>query len=409
MTHSQIKIGLEVLLADVKRLSKQRVGLITNASGVTSNLVSTVDALCDAGVRVTTLFGPEHGFSAAAADATEVASGAMRTGLPVYSLYGKTRKPTAEMLADVDALVFDLQDVGARFYTYTTTLALVLEACAESRVPLIVLDRPNPIGGNVLEGPLLDPSLQSFIGHGRLPIRYAMTIGELARLYNGELNIGADLQVFAMEYWRREMWFDETGLAWVPPSPGIPHFSTTITYPGTCLIEGTNLSEGRGTALPFEIGGAPWIDGQALADELNRLHIDGARFRPITFTPNDSKHAQQTCYGVQVHVSDRDAFRPVKTGLQIIAACRAQDESKFEFLSTSWEGKPPHLDLLVGTSSVREDYRRICRSRRLRCWDADEPFAKTREIFDLLIKQFSRDAREKAFSLRIGEALIDPK
>ncbi len=355
MKHTQTKVGLEILLADVKRLSKQRIGLVTNASGVTSCLVSTLDALRDKGVQVTALFGPEHGFSASAPDATAVASSRdARTGLPVYSLYGNTRKPTAEMLANIDAVVFDLQDVGVRFYTYTTTLALALTACAEFKKPLFVLDRPNPIGGIILEGPLLAPSLQSFIGHGLLPIRYAMTIGELARLYNRELNIGANLDVIAMKGWQREMWFDETGLAWVPPSPGIPNASTTITYPGTCLIEGTNLSEGRGTALPFEIVGAPWLDGHALADELNKLRLEGVRFRPITFTPTDSKHAHQACYGVQVHVIDRDAFRPVKTGLHVIAACRAQNAGKFELLPTSWEGKPPHIDLLVGNSSVRE-------------------------------------------------------
>lgn len=382
MKHTQTKIGLELLLADAKRVSKQRVGLITNASGVTSNLVSTLDALRDKGVQVTTLFGPEHGFSASSPDATAVASSRdARTGLPVYSLYGNTRKPTAEMLAEVDALVFDLRDVGVRFYTYTTTLALVLEACAENKKPLLVLDRPNPIGGIVLEGPLLDPSLQSFIGHGSLPIRYAMTIGELARLYNCELNIGAELDVIAMEGWQRERWFDETGLVWVPPSPGIPHTSTTIAYPGTCLIEGTNLSEGRGTALPFEIVGAPWLDGYALSDELNGRHLDGVRFRAITFMPTDSKHAHQTCYGVQVHVTDRDAFRPVKAGVHIIAACRAQNTARFEFLATSWEGSHPHLDLLVGNSSVREGLQANQPVEAItRSWDADAArFEKIRE------------------------------
>ncbi len=384
MKHTRTRIGLEVLLADAKRLSKQRVGLVTNASGVTSNLVCTIDALRDVGVRVTALFGPEHGFSSSTPDATAVASSRdARTGLPVYSLYGNTRKPTIEMLANIDVLVFDLQDVGVRFYTYTTTLAFLLEACTESQIPLIVLDRPNPIGGIVLEGPLLNPSLQSFIGHGLLPIRYAMTIGELARLYNRELEIGAELDVIAMKGWRREMWFDETGLVWVPPSPGIPHFSTTVTYPAMCLIEGSNLSEGRGTALPFEIVGAPWLDGHSLADDLNGLNLDGVRFRPITFTPSDNKHAQKTCHGVQVHVIDRDAFRPVKTGLHIIAACRAQDRHRFEFLSTSWEGKPPHLDLLVGNSAVREGLQ-ANRSvdTLMQGWDADAArFEKIRERY----------------------------
>ncbi|HEX7593905.1 MAG TPA: DUF1343 domain-containing protein, partial [Anaerolineae bacterium] len=233
------------------------MGLITNPTGVTRTLQSNVDALRAADVNLVALFGPEHGFSASAADATPVASARdAGTGLPIHSLYGDTRKPTTEMLAGIDVMLFDLQDVGVRFYTYTATLALTLEACAASRVRLIVLDRPNPINGVTIEGPILDPALQSFVGHGPVPIRYGMTIGELAQFYNYELNIGAELQVIEMRGWTRAMCFDETGLTWVPPSPGIPHASTTLVYPGMCFIEGTNLSEGRGTALPFEIIGS---------------------------------------------------------------------------------------------------------------------------------------------------------
>jgi uncharacterized protein YbbC (DUF1343 family) len=346
--------GLDLLLAEPQRLARQRVGLVTNASGVTRELRSNVDALRAAGVNLVALFGPEHGFSASAPDAAHIASGYdARTGLPIYSLYGDTRKPTREMLANLDVLLFDLQDVGVRFYTYTATLALTLEACAENRVPLIVLDRPNPINGNTLEGAILDSALQSFVGHGPLPIRYGMTIGELARFYNAELNIGAELDVMAMRGWQRALWFDETGLQWVPPSPGMSHFAASVVYPGMCLMEGTNLSEGRGTALPFEIVGAPFLDGHALAEELNARQLPGVRFRPITFTPTASKHAQQTCYGVQVHVIDREALRAVTVGLRIIQACRAQNPARFEFLPSSWEGRPPHFDLLVGDSRAR--------------------------------------------------------
>jgi uncharacterized protein YbbC (DUF1343 family) len=351
---TQVIPGLDVLLSSPQRLARKRVGLVTNASSITRDVRLNVDALRAAGVNLVALFGPEHGFSASAPDAAHIASGYdARTGLPIYSLYGETRKPTREMLSSVDLLLFDLQDVGVRFYTYTTTLALTLEACAENRVPLIVLDRPNPINGNTLEGALLDPALQSFVGHGPLPLRYGMTIGELARFYNTELNIGAELEVIPMHGWQRAMWFDDTGLAWAPPSPGIPHFATSIVYPGTCLIEGTNLSEGRGTALPFEIVGAPWLDGHTLAEELNARQLPGARFRPVTFTPLTSKHAQQTCYGVQVHITDRDAFRPVTVGLHLIAACRAQNPARFEFLKSSWEGRPPHFDLLTGDARAR--------------------------------------------------------
>jgi uncharacterized protein YbbC (DUF1343 family) len=314
-----------------------------------------VEALRAKGVHLVALFGPEHGFSASAADGAAVASGRdARTGLPVYSLYGDIRKPKPEMLTNLGVLIFDLQDAGVRFYTYTTTLALALEACAENRVPLIVLDRPNPINGVVIEGPALEAALQSFIGRGLLPIRYGMTIGELAQFYNRELNIGAELQVIAMRGWQREMWYDETGLTWVPPSPGIPHFLTTVTYPGMCFIEGTNLSEGRGTALPFEIVGAPWLDGYALAESLNALKLAGVVFRPIAFTPCSSKHVGVECYGVQLHITDRAAFRPVTVGLHIIAACRGLAPDRLEFLPTSWEGDWPHFDLLAGDVRVRE-------------------------------------------------------
>ena len=351
-----VRVGLDVLLqGQLELLKNQRIGLVTNPTGITRSLQSNVDALRAAAVNLVALFGPEHGFSAAAADATAVASGQdARTGLPIYSLYGETRKPTTEMLANIDAMLFDLQDVGVRFYTYTATLALLLQACAASHVKLIVLDRPNPLNGIALEGPMLDPELQSFIGHGRLPIRYGLTMGELAQFYNAKQSVGAELQVIALEGWRREMWFEETGLTWVPPSPGIPHVSTTVVYPGMCFIEGTNLSEGRGTALPFEIVGAPWLDGNALAEELNARRLDGVHFRPITFTPDASKHAGKLCYGVQVHVTDRSAFRAVATGLHVLAACRAQAADRFEFLNTSWEGKSPHLDLLTGNSQARE-------------------------------------------------------
>lgn len=353
--NQSIATGLDVLLQEARpALTRQRVGLVTNASSVTRELRPNVDALRAAGVNLVALFGPEHGFSASAPDAAPVASARdARTGLPIYSLYGDTRQPTRAMLADVDVLLFDLQDVGVRFYTYTATLALTLAACAENHIPLIVLDRPNPINGLTLEGALLDPALQSFVGHGRLPMRYGMTLGELARFYNAELNIGAELQVIALRGWQRAMWYDDTGLHWTAPSPGIPHFATTLVYPGMCLIEGTNLSEGRGTGLPFEIVGAPWLDGHALAEELNAQNIDGARLRPLAFTPTASKHAHQVCYGVQVHVTDRAALRPVTLGLRVLQACRAQNPAQFEFLPSSWEGRPPHFDLLAGDARAR--------------------------------------------------------
>jgi uncharacterized protein YbbC (DUF1343 family) len=346
-----ILTGLDVLLNDhLDVLKNKRVGLLTNPTGVTRALQWNVVALREAQVNLVALFSPEHGLAASASPGEPVASGRdARTGLPIYSMYGNIRQPTREMLAGVDLLLFDLQDVGVRFYTFTTTLALTLEACAECGVPLIVLDRPNPINGMTTEGPLLDPALQSFVGYGRLPIRYGLTIGELARFYNQELQIGAELQVMALQGWRRAMWFDETGLTWVPPSPNMPHLSTAIVYPGTCLIEGTNLSVGRGTPLPFEIMGAPWVaaGGHVLAEELNALRIDGVRFRAITFTPSESKFTNENCFGVQMHVTDREALRPVAMGLHLICTIKQLHPAQFE-----WRAE--HFDRLMGDASARE-------------------------------------------------------
>ncbi|MCX7668898.1 MAG: DUF1343 domain-containing protein, partial [Anaerolineae bacterium] len=277
----------------------------------------------------------------------------VHTGLPVYSLYGTTREPTAAMLTGLDALVCDVQDVGARFYTFISTLYYVLRAAGRHGVPVIVLDRPNPIGGTASEGPLVAPGLESFIGIAPIPIRHGMTIGELARYFNAEFGFAADLTVVPLHGWRREMWFDETGRPWVPASPAMPHLSTATVYPGTCLIEGTNLAEGRGTALPFEQIGAPWLDGRALAAALNRLELPGVRFRPAAFVPTAGKHAGELCHGIQIHVTDRRAFRPVSVGLHIIVACRRQAPDRFAFLPSSWEGRPPHFDLLIGDPRIR--------------------------------------------------------
>lgn len=350
---TRVEPGLDSLLGDAARmLAGQHIGLITSASSVTRTLVPTRDALLDAGAQLVALFGPEHGFSATVADAEPVPSGRdRRSGLPIYSLFGDVYKPTPEMLTGIDAMVYDLQDVGVRFYTFTTTLAFLLEACAEHHLPLIVLDRPNPVTGLLIEGPLLDPAQQTFLGHGPLPLRYGLTLGELAQFYNRELNIGAALQVVTMRGWRRAQWYDETDLLWVPPSPGMPHFETTVAYPGTCLIEGTNVTEGRGTPLPFEIIGAPWIDGEALAAELNALRLEGVRFRAVQFTPSEWKYTRQLCEGVQVHVTDRAALRPVTMGLQLIRMLRDMYPTQF-----AWRAE--HFDSLIGNATTREQLER---------------------------------------------------
>lgn len=351
-----VETGLARLVAEGGTLlAGRRAGLVTHPAAVLPDLSSSVDALLGVGVHLTALFGPEHGFDGSVADGEAVGDAHdRRSGLPVFSLYGANREPTADMLARVDVLVFDVQDVGVRFYTFISTLYHVLAAAGRHGCSVIVLDRPNPIGGVAVEGPLVAPGLESFVGIAPIPIRHGMTVGELARYFNAEYRLGADLAVVEMAGWRRTMWFDATGLPWVPLSPGMPHLVTATVYPGMCFIEGTNLSEGRGTTFPFEVVGAPWLDGHALAQALNRLALPGVRFRPTHFVPSASKHARLTCGGVQVHVTDRLAFRPVETGLHVVAACHDQAPDRFEFLASSWEGRPPHFDLLTGDAAIRE-------------------------------------------------------
>ena len=329
-------------------LKGRRVGLITNPTGVNRDLVSTVDLLHQhPDVELVALFGPEHGVRGEVQDGLAVeAYTDPVTGLPVYSLYGDTPKPTQEMVAGLDTLAFDIQDVGVRFYTYLSTMVLAMEAAADYGLQFVVLDRPNPLTGVKVEGPLLDPAFQSFVGCGPVPIRHGLTLGELALFFNAERGIGADLTVVPLAGWTREQWYDETGLAWIPPSPNMPTLDTATVYPGTCLFEGTNLSEGRGTTKPFEWIGAPWIDGTAWARALNDLDLPGVRFRPVTFRPTFSKFAGESCQGVQVHVRDRDCFKPVRTGLAMLATARQRWPEHFEW-------KPDHFDRLMGTDRVR--------------------------------------------------------
>ncbi|SDE79962.1 Uncharacterized conserved protein YbbC, DUF1343 family [Bhargavaea beijingensis] len=317
----EISLGVDVLLDEQKHLIEgKRVGLITNPTGVDKDLNSIVDLLHnDPDVELTALYGPEHGVrgDAQAGQYVEYYIDDV-TGLPVYSLYGKTRKPTPEMLENVDVLVFDIQDVGTRFYTYIYTMALAMEAAEEQGIPFIVLDRPSPLGGEKVEGPVLDPQFASFVGQYAIPLRHGMTVGELAKLFNAEFGIGADLTVVEMKKWKRKSYFDETGLPFVLPSPNMPTLDTAIAYPGTALIEGTNVSEGRGTTKPFELIGAPFINSTELAAELNALALPGVTFRAASFTPMFSKHSGKLSHGIQVHITDRDDYKPVETGLHIV-------------------------------------------------------------------------------------------
>ncbi|HET7658735.1 MAG TPA: DUF1343 domain-containing protein, partial [Bacillales bacterium] len=269
------------------------------------------------------------------------------TGLPVYSLYGPTRKPTPEMLKNVDVLVFDIQDVGTRYYTYIYTMAYAMQAAAENNIPFIVLDRPNPIGGTKVQGPVLDPAYSSFVGMYPIALRHGMTVGELAKYFNKEFQIGADLTVVKMQGWTRSMSYQDTGLQFVMPSPNMPTVKTALVYPGMALVEGTNVSEGRGTTRPFELIGAPWIDAESLADALNAKHLPGTHFRPTYFTPTFSKYQGEMCAGIQVHVLNKQAFNPVITGLTVVKTIHDMYPDQFAF-------KASHFDHLIGNSWVRE-------------------------------------------------------
>lgn len=347
---NKVTPGIEVLLADQKELLKgKKVGLITNPTGIDSILNSIVDLLYeDPDIELTALFGPEHGVRGDAQAGSYVESYIDdKTGLPVYSLYGKTNKPTADMLKNVDLLLFDIQDVGTRHYTYIYTLAYAIEAAKENNIPIVVLDRPNPLGGLSVDGPVLEPDSASFIGMYPIPTKHGMTVGELATFFNKEYKIGADLKVVKMKGWKRSMDYDETGLPFVLPSPNMPTVSTTFIYPATGLIEGTNVSEGRGTTKPFKIIGAPYINGTDLASKLNALRLPGVNFRAVSFIPTFSKHAGILSHGVEIYVTDRKKLEAVSTGLHIIKTIHDMYPNDFEFLSNNF------FDKLIGNDWIR--------------------------------------------------------
>ncbi len=350
------KLGVEVLLDDEKELIEgKNVGLITNPTGVDQELTSIVDLLHhDSDVNLTALYGPEHGVrgSAQAGEYVEYYTDE-QTGLPVYSLYGETRKPSPEMLEGIDVLLFDIQDVGTRFYTYIYTMAYAMEAAEENDIEFIVLDRPNPLGGEGVEGPVLNDEYSSFVGKYEIPLRHGMTVGELAKLFNHEFGIGADLTVVEMEDWDRDMYYDDTELEWVLPSPNMPTFDTALVYPGAALIEGTNVSEGRGTTKPFELIGAPYINSNELASELNHLNLPGVDFRAASYTPSFSKHAGKLTHGVQIHVTDKEEFKPVITGLNLVKTIHDLYPENFEFRAENSSGVS-FFDLLVGNGWIRE-------------------------------------------------------
>jgi len=351
--------GLDRLVADdFSAVQGRRVGLLVHPASVDSGVRHALD-LFGEHARITALFGPQHGILGQTQDNMIEWKGYQdqRTGVPVYSLYGEHRKPTPEMLNDVDVLVIDLQDVGARYYTFIWTMLLCLEACSEAGVAVMVLDRPNPLGGVVTEGNILDTNYQSFVGLGPIPMRHAMTCGELARFFVHWKELDVDLQVLWADGWRRSQDFDATGLPWVLPSPNMPTTDTAFVYPGGCLLEGTMLSEGRGTTRPFEIFGAPYVDGRALAERLTRLNLPGAIFRPMDFEPTFHKHAGEVCGGVQVHVTDRLSFRSVVTYTAAISFIREMWPDDFAWKEPPYEYEAIKLpiDILAGGEKWRQD------------------------------------------------------
>ncbi len=354
----RVRLGSDVLLSS-GRLKGSRIGIVCNHASVDRDFGHVIDKMAATeGVTLGAIFGPQHGFRSDVQDnMVETPHGDnLRRRVPVYSLYSETREPTSEMLRGIDALVIDLQDIGARIYTYIYTMANCMRAAGRHGVQVIVCDRPNPIGGRHVEGEYLEPGWESFVGQFPIPMRHGMTIGELAALFNDVFDIGSPLDVVRMEGWDRNMYADGTSLPWVMPSPNMPTLDTAIVYPGTVLFEGTMLSEGRGTTRPFELVGAPWIEAERFAAQMNGLGLPGVYFRPAGFEPTFQKHAKQPCGGCQIHVTDRDAFRPVITGVALIDTFRRFDAGRFAWRQPPYEyehDKVP-IDILAGSDTLRQ-------------------------------------------------------
>jgi uncharacterized protein YbbC (DUF1343 family) len=372
-----VRLGTDLLLSS-NRLKGARVGVVCNHASLDRGFLHVIDrlAMCE-GVTLAAIFGPQHGFRSDVQDNMVETPHVddPRRRVPIYSLYSETREPTADMLRGVDVLVIDLQDIGARIYTYIYTMANCLRAAARHRVPVIVCDRPNPIGGDAVEGATLRRGWESFVGQFPIPMRHGMTIGELAMLFNDAFGIGASLEVVKMDGWTRGMFADATGLPWVMPSPNMPTLDTAIVYPGTVLFEGTMLSEGRGTTRPFELVGAPWIDSERFGAEMNGAGLEGVYFRPAGFEPTFQKHAKQPCGGCQMHVTDRTVFKPVMAGVALIDMFRRFDTGRFAWRMPPYEyehDKMP-IDILAGSDELRTQIERGMPVREIAAsWESDE-------------------------------------
>ena len=361
-SNKKLEVGADQLVSNYLYLIKgKRIGLVTNASGILSNGVPLVDTLVKIkGIKITALFGPEHGIRGNAPAGKAVGSTVdAKTGIPVYSLFGANKKPTTEMLKDVDVLIYDIQDVGARFYTYISTLFYIVQAGAEDNIPVIVLDRPDPINGVNVEGPIRKENEASFVGIAPIPIMHGMTVGELAKLYAGEGYIGKGLKpkltVIKMKNWGRNFYLDHYKMPWIDPSPNIPDLETAIVYPGLCLIEGTNVSEGRGTYHPFINIGAPFINSDALIKKLKSYNVKGVELKPFEYTPvdipkmsNNPKYKGIKCYGIKIHVNNREQFKSVHFGIKLVCALHSLYPKQFKFRSAGF-------DLLSGDKTIREN------------------------------------------------------
>ncbi|MDE3155385.1 MAG: DUF1343 domain-containing protein [Acidobacteriota bacterium] len=351
-----LTLGSEILLTS-SRLHGLRIGLVCNPASVDGRLQHVTDACLARGVTPGAIFGPQHGFRADVQDNMIETAHARdpKRAIPIYSLYSETREPTAEMLRGLDVLVIDLQEIGARIYTFIATMAACLRAGRRHGLPVIVCDRPNPIGGDAVEGPMLAPGFESFVGPFPMPMRHGMTMGELAWLFNEHFGLGADLLIVPMEGWTRDQYWDDTGLPWVMTSPNVPTADTAIVYPGTVLLEGTMASEGRGTTRPFEIVGAPWVDAESFAARLNAARLAGVHFRPVVFEPTFQKHAGRACGGCQIHVRNRRTFRPVQAAVAIISELRRANPGAFAWRQPPYEYETVKLpiDILAGSDRLR--------------------------------------------------------
>jgi len=371
-------------------LAGRRIGLLCNPTAVDDDLVHAIELLQrHVDVELVALFGPEHGVRGDAQDMISVDRARdARSGLPVHSLYGATEaslSPTAEMLDGIDVMVYDVQDVGSRYYTFVWTMVLAMRACATAGKGFCVLDRPNPLGGVEVEGSAIAPGFESFVGLVSCPNRHGLTAGEIARWRHKVENLDLELAVIGMRGWQRDMLFEHTGLPWVMPSPNMPTRDTAMVYPGMCLVEGTELSEARGTTRPFELAGAPHLDGERLAEDLAAMNLPGARFRPVVYTPMFHKHAKTPCGGIQIHVTNPETFRPYRTGVAFLKACHDQAPEAFAWRERAYEfvDTIPAIDLLTGSAGVREGIERGASLDDLAArWPRDEgAFAEERAEF----------------------------